>query len=121
MIRRRSLGSLLAAGAAAALAVPTSPAQAAGDVKTLDDIKIEGEVRLPRVLFITSRETVRPLDFLGLCLPPAEGEARPVGPVPVVGAPAEAAPGTAASPAESAPASDSQIPAPTDTSREESR
>lgn len=118
MRRTPTLGNLLAAGAAAALAVPT-PYARAEEVKTLDDIRIEGEVQLPRVLFITSRETVRPLDFLGLCLPPAEAEPLPAGPVPVVGAPAEAVPGAAASPA--APASDSQVPAPTDTSPEESR
>jgi hypothetical protein len=115
MKRTPSLGGLLAAGAAAALAVP-SPYARAEEVKTLDDIRIEGEVRLPRVLFITSRETARPLDFLELCLPHAEGNALPTGPVPVVGAPAEAVPGAAAS-----PATDSSIPAPTDTSREESR
>jgi hypothetical protein len=124
MKRTPSLGGLLAAGAAAALAVP-SPYARADEVKTLDDIRIEGEVRLPRVLFITSRETVRPLDFLGLCLPPSEGEELPTGPVPVIGSAAEAVPGAAASPATApsapSPAADSSIPAPTDTSREESR
>lgn len=55
-------------------------------VKTLDEITIEGEVRLPRVLFITSRETHRPLDFLEEYLPPLDAvanEATPSGPVPV--------------------------------------
>jgi len=117
MRRRPSLGNLLAAGAAAALAVPT-PYARAEEVKTLDDIRIEGEVRLPRVLFITSRETARPFDFLELCLPPGEGAPLPSGPVPVVGAPAEDVPGAAAAPA---PEPDSSVPAPTDPSREESR
>ena len=32
--------------------------------RRLEDIMIEGEVRLPQVLFITSRESRRPLDWL---------------------------------------------------------
>lgn len=125
MRRTPSVASLLAASAAAALAVPTG-ASRAGEVKTLDDIHIEGEVRLPRVLFITSRETVRPMDFLDLCMPPTEGEALPVGPVPVIGAPADAVPGVAAaesaagtqSPAAAEDATTSSDPV---TSEEESR
>jgi len=129
MSRRPSLGNLLAAGAAAALAVPT-PYARAEETKTLDDIRIEGEVRLPRVLFITSRETARPFDFLELCLPPSEGEPLPTGPVPVVGAPAGAGAGAAASPGgeaagatASSPADDpvSAEPATDRPSREESR
>lgn len=34
----------------------------AGADKTLKEITIEGEVRLPEVLFITSRDVARPLD-----------------------------------------------------------
>lgn len=123
MTRTPSLASLLAAGAAAALAVPGTTGYAA-EVKTLDDINIEGEIRLPRVLFITSRETVRPLDFLGLCLPPAEGEAPPVGPVPVVGTPATAVPGSAGADAAAAATrtdADPSTTAPSDTSEEENR
>lgn len=32
--------------------------------RTLDAVEIEGEVRLPQVLFITSREVDRPMDWL---------------------------------------------------------
>ena len=35
-----------------------------GAEKTLRDINIEGEVKLPEVLFITSRDVERPLDWL---------------------------------------------------------
>ena len=70
MIRRMTRiagGALLAA--ALALAAPPPDADAAGAssapaVKTLDDIRIEGEIRLPRVLFLTSRDTECPFDFL---------------------------------------------------------
>ncbi len=33
-------------------------------VRTLEDVTIEGEVRLPQILFISSRDTERPLDVL---------------------------------------------------------
>jgi hypothetical protein len=46
------------------------PAWAAdAPVKTLDAVTIEGEVRLPQVLFITSRDGERPLDFLAMYAP----------------------------------------------------
>ncbi|MEZ5064472.1 MAG: hypothetical protein R3B81_07025 [bacterium] len=38
--------------------------RAHAEERTIDDIEIEGEVRLPQVLFITSRESERPLDWL---------------------------------------------------------
>jgi len=117
MIRKPSLGGLLAASAAAALAVPT-PYARAEDTKTLDDIQIEGEVRLPRVLFITSRETARPLDFLDLCFPPVEGQEFPTGPVPVVDTSTDAAPEAAALRASDSESIDSEN---SDPSREESR
>jgi hypothetical protein len=40
------------------------PERAPAPVKRLEATNIEGEVHLPQVLFITSRESVRPLDFL---------------------------------------------------------
>ena len=72
--------------AIALIALPAAPATPSGEVKTLDEITIEGEVRLPRVLFITSRETERPLDFLEGYLPPLDvvaNETTPSGPVPI--------------------------------------
>jgi hypothetical protein len=73
--------------AVAWLVLPAAESRGADhEVKTLDEITIEGEVRLPRVLFITSRETERPLDFLDEYLPPLDAvasEASPTGPVPV--------------------------------------
>jgi hypothetical protein len=39
-------------------------ARAAEPTKTLEEIAIEGEVRLPEVLFITSRDVQRPIDWL---------------------------------------------------------
>jgi hypothetical protein len=60
-------GALLAAALALTARPPAAaatPPPAAPAVKTLDDIRIEGEIRLPRVLFLTSRETECPFDFL---------------------------------------------------------
>jgi hypothetical protein len=73
--------------AALCLVLPATEGRADAGVKTLDEITIEGEVRLPRVLFITSRETERPLDFLEEYLPPLDAvanEIAPSGPVPVM-------------------------------------
>jgi hypothetical protein len=42
--------------------------------RRLDEIMIEGEVRLPQVLFITSRESRRPLDWLDHYAPPSSAE-----------------------------------------------
>jgi hypothetical protein len=63
-----------AAGAPAAKgAAPAVPSRASASgakapaksaPKTLQEITIEGEVRLPEVLFITSRDVERPLDWL---------------------------------------------------------
>lgn len=61
--RRRPV--LLAAAVAALLALlALTTFSRAEEPRTLDDIEIEGEVRLPQVLFITSREASRPLDWL---------------------------------------------------------
>jgi hypothetical protein len=49
---------------AVAFALLLPSARAAAEARTLDEVEIEGEVRLPQVLFITSRESERPLDFL---------------------------------------------------------
>lgn len=81
---------MLLVAAAACLVLPAAERRAEAGVKTLDEITIEGEVRLPRVLFITSRETERPLDFLEEYLPPLDAvanETTPSGPVPVMIAP----------------------------------
>lgn len=56
----------LAHGAEGVAAKP-APA-AAGSEKTLKEITIEGEVRLPEVLFITSRDVERPLDAVAAYL-----------------------------------------------------
>jgi hypothetical protein len=61
--RRRLM--LLVAGAVAVLALAVFASLArAEEARTLDEVEIEGEVRLPQVLFITSREAERPLDWL---------------------------------------------------------
>lgn len=60
-------GVLLAVALALAAPPPAAsaaPAPSAPVVKTLDDIRIEGEIRLPRVLFLTSRDTECPFDWL---------------------------------------------------------
>ena len=44
------------------------PAVTATAPKTLSEITIEGEVHLPEVLFITSRDVERPLDAIGAYL-----------------------------------------------------
>jgi len=65
--RTAALAALAAIAAIASTMPLTSPARASTPpVKTLDEITIEGEVRLPQVLFITSRESTRPLDWLEL-------------------------------------------------------
>jgi hypothetical protein len=61
--------SLVIAAAAAAVGVglvlvSLARADAPAPSKTLEEITIEGEVRLPEVLFITSRDVERPLDSL---------------------------------------------------------
>ena len=60
-----AIGAETADGKAPAVA-PATPAAAApaSAVRTLEDVTIEGELRLPQVLFISSREAVRPLDAL---------------------------------------------------------
>ncbi|MFN8178080.1 MAG: hypothetical protein U0167_09130 [bacterium] len=62
------LALLLATSAYAAEAPKAAPAKAtakpAGSAKTIKEITIEGEVKLPEVLFITSRDVERPLDWL---------------------------------------------------------
>ena len=50
--------------------------------RRLEDIMIEGEVRLPQVLFITSRESRRPLDWLDHYAPPGAAEVAAATPVP---------------------------------------
>jgi hypothetical protein len=51
-----------------------APAAGKPAPRTLDDIMIEGEVRLPQVVFITSREANRPLDWLDHYMPPGAAE-----------------------------------------------
>ena len=43
---------------------PAKPAKRVQPAKTIEEITIEGEVRLPEVLFITSRDVQRPIDWL---------------------------------------------------------
>lgn len=51
--------------ASLAIAAPAGATDAADPgVKTLEAVNIEGELRLPQVLFITSRDSRRPLDYL---------------------------------------------------------
>ena len=85
---------------------PPAPAKAA---KTLEEITIEGEVRLPEVLFITSRDVERPLDAVAAYLAaedslvaaldaapvrvhvtPAVGSAAPLDPMPTTDVPSPA-------------------------------
>jgi len=66
---------------AAALALGV-PAGAAPAPRTLEEITIEGEVRLPQVLFITSRESTRPLDWLDHYAPPDAAEVARTTPLP---------------------------------------
>ncbi|NNE43973.1 MAG: hypothetical protein HKN12_07175 [Gemmatimonadetes bacterium] len=108
--RHHALNSALIA-AATALLLPDSVA-AEGDVTTLEEISIEGEVRLPRVLFITSRDITRPLDYLDhYAVDPAavfgpRPEPAPIavlpGPLADAGTPGTAAPGIAGAPTDPA-------------------
>lgn len=61
----------------------TSAPAAKTATKTLEDITIEGEVRLPEVLFITSRDVERPLDWLAGYLNAETGAAAQVDDAPV--------------------------------------
>ena len=68
--RTASLGAAgLVATALALVAWGSAPATAAAEERTLEEVEIEGEVRLPQVLFITSRDSDRPLDWLGAYQP----------------------------------------------------
>lgn len=63
--------SLILLGAAwAATAAAAEPARTAEPVQTLDAITIEGDVAVPQVLFITSRDHPRHHEDLGLALRP---------------------------------------------------
>lgn len=100
------------------LLLASSVTAAEPPVKTLDAVTIEGEVRLPQVLFITSREGERPLEFLSMYAPATSLELgastvlpstiRVVPEVPVVRAPnpAEAAIEDVPTPIPSAPVDD---------------
>ena len=57
-------GAIAFAASFVAAAVIVAAAGAADVPRTLDEIMIEGELHLPQVLFITSRESARPLDWL---------------------------------------------------------
>lgn len=57
----------LALVALALFSLASTPAGA--QERTLEEVEIEGEVRLPQVLFITSRDSDRPLDWLGAYQP----------------------------------------------------
>jgi len=72
--RRRLV--LLGAAVAALLAIVAlaTLARAEDDTRTIEDIEIEGEVRLPQVLFITSREATRPHDWLDAWPGPAAAD-----------------------------------------------
>lgn len=105
------LAALLAAAALTAL--PAAPAHAEDGVTTIEEISIEGEVRLPRVLFITSRDIARPLDFLDhYAVDPAAvfGPRPEPGPIPVLDGPLAAASGAAPGPAGPAPAAPAAAP-----------
>lgn len=60
-----------------------APAKAAAAEKTLKEITIEGEVRLPEVLFITSRDVERPVDAVGTYLATEDSLTRALDDVPV--------------------------------------
>ena len=64
--RRRSVRPhFVAAGCVTLILLALSAmARAEEEPRTLDAVTIEGEVRLPEVLFITSRDVARPLDWL---------------------------------------------------------
>ena len=61
---------LLTMAAAATAAEPDQGARAEKAVQTLDAITIEGDVAVPQVLFITSREHPRHREDLGRALRP---------------------------------------------------
>ena len=60
-----------------------SKAAANGSHKTLEATRIEGEVRLPEVLFITSRDVERPLDELDAYLRAEEAQAASLDDAPI--------------------------------------
>ena len=85
----------------------------AEEVTTLEEISIEGEVRLPRVLFITSRDIARPLDFLDHYAPDPLallGPAPEPGPLPVLNGPLALGPPAPGRPAPGAPAAPGTAP-----------
>ncbi|GJM45560.1 MAG: hypothetical protein DHS20C21_24020 [Gemmatimonadota bacterium] len=63
-VRRRSIPSHVIAAGLVTLILLILSAVARAEPRTLDTVTIEGEVRLPEVLFITSRDVARPMDWL---------------------------------------------------------
>jgi hypothetical protein len=77
--RRRGIPVAIAVTlAVTALLLGMAAATRAEEPRTLEAVEIEGEVRLPQVLFITSRDVERPLDWLDHYAAAAPAEERPV-------------------------------------------
>ena len=68
MIRTILILALVAGSATAVAAEPEKQDSPTGSVQTLDSITIEGDVAVPQVLFITSREHPRHHEDLGRVL-----------------------------------------------------
>jgi hypothetical protein len=89
---RRTVFAIPPLAAALALAIPPPFAVAAetggagespsAPVRTLEDVTIEGEVRLPQVLFISSRDAERPLEALAFFGPADPREVALATPIP---------------------------------------
>jgi hypothetical protein len=81
----KKTGAKTAKSATAKTAKPAAAKSAAtkGAPKTLEEITIEGEVRLPEVLFITSRDVERPLDWVDGYLSAEQGAAAHANDAPV--------------------------------------
>ncbi|HMB69838.1 MAG TPA: hypothetical protein VKU85_11020 [bacterium] len=85
LARRRSpRPHLIAAGCfTLVLLALAAIARAEPETRTLDAVTIEGEVRLPEVLFITSRDVARPLDWLDHYAGPSAEALAPRLPLPL--------------------------------------
>lgn len=79
----RSFTIALVAAVIGITAVFVALARAAAPTKTLEEIAIEGEVRLPEVLFITSRDVRRPVDWLEQYLQEEEAAAARLNQMPL--------------------------------------
>lgn len=104
-VKRRPPEHVVAALVLTVLLLLAAAVARAEDDRTLEAVTIEGEVRLPQVLFITSREVDRPMDWLDHYDVPLAVPAAITPGWAVLAAPDAPPPGIVATPAEEKPGS----------------